>query len=69
MWEAYFAALCGEIRAAGDDTHRVETVFFGGGTPSLVPEAYIAGALAAAAGGVFLRAGGGGCPWKPIPAR
>ena len=48
MWEAYFAALCGEIRAAGDDTHRVETVFFGGGTPSLVPETYIAGALAAA---------------------
>ena len=48
MWEAYFAALCGEIRAAKDDTHRVETVFFGGGTPSLVPEAYIAGALAAA---------------------
>ena len=48
MWEAYFAALCGEIRAAGDDIHRVETVFFGGGTPSLVPEAYIAGALAAA---------------------
>ena len=48
MWEAYFAALCGEIRAAGDDIHRVETVFFGGGTPSLVPETYIAGALAAA---------------------
>lgn len=48
MWEAYFAALGGEIRAAGDDIHRVETVFFGGGTPSLVPEAYIAGALAAA---------------------
>ena len=48
MWEAYFAALCGEIRASGDDTHRVETVFFGGGTPSLVPETYIAGALAAA---------------------
>ena len=48
MWEAYFAALCGEIRAADDDTHRVETVFFGGGTPSLVPETYIAGALAAA---------------------
>ena len=48
MWEAYFAALYGEIRAAGDDIHRVETVFFGGGTPSLVPETYIAGALAAA---------------------
>ena len=48
MWEAYFAALCGEIRAAKGDTHRVETVFFGGGTPSLVPETYIAGALAAA---------------------
>ena len=48
VWEAYFAALCGEIRAAGDDIHRVETVFFGGGTPSLVPETYIAGALAAA---------------------
>lgn len=48
MWEAYFAALCGEIRAAKGDAHRVETVFFGGGTPSLVPEAYIAGALAAA---------------------
>lgn len=48
MWEAYFAALYGEIRAAGDDIHRVETVFFGGGTPSLVPEAYIAGTLAAA---------------------
>ena len=48
MWETYFAALCGEIRAAKGDAHRVETVFFGGGTPSLVPEAYIAGALAAA---------------------
>ena len=48
MWEAYFAALGGEIRTAGDDIHRVETVFFGGGTPSLVPETYIAGALAAA---------------------
>lgn len=48
MWEAYFAALCGEIRAVKGDAHRVETVFFGGGTPSLVPEAYIAGALAAA---------------------
>lgn len=48
MWEAYFAALGGEIRAAKGDAHRVETVFFGGGTPSLVPEAYIAGALAAA---------------------
>lgn len=48
MWEAYFAALCGEIRAAKGDAHRVETVFFGGGTPSLVPEPYIAGALAAA---------------------
>ena len=38
MWEAYFAALCGEIRAVKGDAHRVETVFFGGGTPSLVPE-------------------------------
>ena len=48
MWEAYFAALCGEIRAAKDDIHRVETVFFGGGTPSVVPEKHIAAALAAA---------------------
>ncbi|HIR06565.1 MAG TPA: radical SAM family heme chaperone HemW [Candidatus Pullichristensenella stercoripullorum] len=47
-WETYFAALCEEIRAAKDGLHRVETVFFGGGTPSLVPETYIAGALAAA---------------------
>ena len=46
--ETYFAALCEEIRAAKDGLHRVETVFFGGGTPSLVPETYIAGALAAA---------------------
>ena len=57
MWEAYFAALCGEIRAAGDDTHRVETVFFGGGTPSLVPETYIAGALAAAREAFFFAPG------------
>ena len=57
MWEAYFAALCGEIRAAGDDIHRVETVFFGGGTPSLVPEAYIAGALAAAREAFFFAPG------------
>ena len=48
VWEAYFAALCGEIRAAGDGAHRVETVFFGGGTPSVVPEKHIAAALAAA---------------------
>lgn len=46
-WEAYFAALCAEIRAAADGEHRVETVFFGGGTPSLVPEKYIGAALAA----------------------
>ena len=46
--DVYKRQLCGEIRAAGDDIHRVETVFFGGGTPSLVPETYIAGALAAA---------------------
>lgn len=46
-WETYFAALCGEIRAAGDDIHRVETVFFGGGTPSLPPDRCIAAALAA----------------------
>lgn len=46
-WEAYFDALCGEIRASGDAEHRVETVFFGGGTPSLVPARLIGAALEA----------------------
>lgn len=44
-WEAYFDALCGEIRASGDAEHRVDTVFFGGGTPSLVPARLIGAAL------------------------
>ena len=48
-WEAYFVALRAEIRAAADGEHRVETVFFGGGTPSLVPEKYIGAALAVVA--------------------
>ncbi len=47
VWEAYFAALCEEIRAAGDGKHRVETIFFGGGTPSLAPEESIGAALQA----------------------
>ena len=47
VWVAYFAALCEEIRAAGDGKHRVETIFFGGGTPSLAPEESIGAALQA----------------------
>ncbi|HIU33538.1 MAG TPA: radical SAM family heme chaperone HemW [Candidatus Pullichristensenella excrementigallinarum] len=45
-WEAYFRALNAEIRAAGDARYRVETVFFGGGTPSLVPAELLADTLA-----------------------
>ncbi len=61
-WEAYFVALRAEIRAAADGEHRVETVFFGGGTPSLVPEKYIGAALAVVAGGFPPCAGRGDFP-------
>ncbi len=47
-WQAYFSTLLQEIEASASAEHRVETIFFGGGTPSLVPAEYIAGALAAA---------------------
>lgn len=46
-WEAYFAALRGEIAGAADGEHRVQTVFLGGGTPSLVPARQIEATLAA----------------------
>lgn len=44
-WEAYFAALSQEIAEASDADYLVKTVFFGGGTPSLVPPEWIGKAL------------------------
>lgn len=46
-WEQYFEALHGEIDAWGEElrTREVRSVFFGGGTPSLVPAEPICGAL------------------------
>ncbi|MGN0183815.1 MAG: radical SAM family heme chaperone HemW [Aristaeellaceae bacterium] len=46
-WEDYFAALRAEMDAWADRLRAYEarSVFFGGGTPSLVPAAYIANAL------------------------
>ena len=46
-WEDYFAALHAEMDAWADRLRAYEarSVFFGGGTPSLVPAAYIADAL------------------------
>ena len=43
-WEKYFAALSGEIDAWAERLRGYEarSVFFGGGTPSLVPATYIA---------------------------
>jgi len=48
-WEAYFRALFAEIEAASDRERRVETIFFGGGTPSAVPFSFIGEALEAVA--------------------
>ena len=46
-WEDYFAALHAEMDAWADRlrAHEARSVFFGGGTPSLVPAEYISGAL------------------------
>ena len=46
-WEDYFAALHAEMDAWADRLRAYEarSIFFGGGTPSLVPAAYIQGAL------------------------
>ncbi len=46
-WAGYFDALNGEIDAWAERLHDREarSVFFGGGTPSLVPAAYLADAL------------------------
>ena len=46
-WEDYFAALHAEMDAWADRLRAYEarSVFFGGGTPSLVPAAHITGAL------------------------
>lgn len=46
-WENYFDALGGEMDAWADRLRAYEarSVFFGGGTPSLVPATYIEGAL------------------------
>ncbi len=47
MWEDYFDTLLGEIDSWKDElrTREVRSVFFGGGTPSLVTAAYIAAVL------------------------
>lgn len=47
MWREYFDALYGEIDAWGEElrTREVRSVFFGGGTPSLVPAELLCGAL------------------------
>ena len=46
-WERYFQALSAELRGWREAlrSHEIRTVFFGGGTPTLVPAAYIAGVL------------------------
>lgn len=48
-WRRYFEALQGEIAACADELRAYEarSVFFGGGTPSIVPAEEIAGALEA----------------------
>ena len=47
MWEPYFDALGGEIAAWADKlrAYRARSIFFGGGTPSLVPGTMIAGVM------------------------
>ena len=47
VWKTYFDALLGEMDSWKDElrTREVRSVFFGGGTPSLVPAEYIASAL------------------------
>lgn len=47
VWKNYFEVLLGEIDAWGEElrTRVVRSVFFGGGTPSLVPAEYISAAL------------------------
>lgn len=47
VWKDYFDALLGEIDSWKDElrTREVRSVFFGGGTPSLVSAAYIAAVL------------------------
>jgi oxygen-independent coproporphyrinogen-3 oxidase len=47
LFAAYNRALCAELRAWAEelDHPRLDTVFIGGGTPSLVPAEHIAGAL------------------------
>lgn len=48
-WQRYFAALHGEISAWADElrVRKARSIFFGGGTPSIVPTAYIVDTLAA----------------------
>lgn len=43
LWEPYFEALKAEVRRASMDIsdYRVDTVFIGGGTPSLVPYGFV----------------------------
>lgn len=47
QWKTYFNALGGEIATWGDElrVREARSIFFGGGTPSIVPAEYIAGAL------------------------
>ena len=47
LWQRYFDALQGEIASWGDElrVREARSIFFGGGTPSLVPAEYIAGTL------------------------
>ena len=40
--EAYFSALKKEIKAASEDDVAVDTIYFGGGTPTFVSPRYIA---------------------------
>ena len=48
LWQRYFDALAGEISSWGDElrVREARSIFFGGGTPSLVPAEHIAGILA-----------------------
>lgn len=45
--ESYVAAVCRAIKHSGEDGRRVDSIYFGGGTPSLLDKKYLSGILEA----------------------